>query len=143
MTLNVTVKLTLKVNFVMFGLVLMKFWKLKNLHRENKKSISIKLRCLDWQPFPILWDKNCFQNIILNFSLRHQIKIQERSIVFGKIDINFLRNKFEQLSWWPWYIASNWKSGRYFFSLWAIRFAWILDLLIPYSWILQPLKASS
>ena len=42
----------------MFGLIFMKFRKLKSLHRENKT-----------KTIPILGGKNCSQNIILNFWL--------------------------------------------------------------------------
>ena len=57
----------LNVLFVMFDLVFLKFWKLKNAHhivKKKKKSISIKHRYFHCLNHPFLWAKFVFSMLL-------------------------------------------------------------------------------
>ena len=63
-------QISLKLSFIMFGLIFENLMKLTSLHRKIENSIAIKLRAFSLhKSFPIPWDKNWCQNIILNLWL--------------------------------------------------------------------------
>ena len=75
LTSNATFSPLFKVSFVMFDHILIKFRKLKCLHRENKKPVFMKLRYLHcwFIPYPIefiLGFRKCLYSLVTKFLIK-------------------------------------------------------------------------